>query len=501
MSGKRLTRNALMAVIQVLVSGGVLFFLYRYLLQTLGSEQVGIWSIVLATASVSRISELGITASAVKFTAKYIARDEKNKAAEVIQTTAITIAVVLFCVLLAGYPVIAWLLGKVVPTEKISTAIEILPYALGSIWISSIAGVALSALDGCQRIDLRGVISVLGNLSFLGLTWYLVPGYGLFGVAWAQIGQAILTLLGCWFLLRRELPSLSLMNLRWRRSLFLEMLQYGFNFQLISIFIMLVEPITKSLMSKFGGLTSVAYYEMASRMVSQFRLLLVSANQVMVPHVASQHEVNSETVKVEYLKSYKIIFALSLPIFVGVAEISPLVSELWIGHYESKFVTYAALLSAGLWVNTLSGPAYFTNLGTGMLKWNVIGHIILGVVNIVFGYVLGHVLGGVGVVIGYLLALIIGSGSIIYGYHYDNHISVSELFPHESKKLFLSGCVGLLMGCSLFYLISNINSSLLRESLFFVASITPVIFVFWFHPCREWIWKMILITFFLRRNM
>ena len=52
MSGNRITRNAIMAVAQVIVSGGVYFLLYRYLLRTIGSGQVGIWVIVFATASV-----------------------------------------------------------------------------------------------------------------------------------------------------------------------------------------------------------------------------------------------------------------------------------------------------------------------------------------------------------------------------------------------------------------------------------------------------------------
>src|ERR1017187_7466931 len=137
MTGNRLTRNAIMAVAQVLVSGGVLFLLYRYLLRTIGPEQMGIWAIVLATASASRISEMGFTGSAVKYTAKYIARGEKDKASEVIQTTAITIGVVLACVLAGGYPLIAWLMGKLIPAAHISDALAILPYALVSVWVGT----------------------------------------------------------------------------------------------------------------------------------------------------------------------------------------------------------------------------------------------------------------------------------------------------------------------------------------------------------------------------
>ena len=319
MSDNRLTRNALMAVVQVIVSGGVLFLLYRYLLRTIGSEQVGIWAIVLATASASRISEMGFSASAVKYTARYIARGEKNKASEVIQTTAITIGVVLACVLVGGYPLIAWLMGKLIAAAHIPDALAILPYALVSVWIGTVASVFLSGLDGCQRIDLRVLVSMLATVLLLVLTWIWVPEYGLVGLAWAQIGQGILMLLGSWVLLRRELPSLPLVSFNWRYSLFREMFHYGFNFQVISIVGMLFDPTTKALMAKFGGLSSTAYYEMASRMVMQFRSLLVSANQVMVPQVANLHENAPEEIQKVYLDSYRVIFFLSLPLYVGAA--------------------------------------------------------------------------------------------------------------------------------------------------------------------------------------
>lgn len=474
-----------MAVIQVVVFGGVLFLLYRYLLRTIGSEQVGIWSIVLATASVSRISEMGFTGSAVKYTARYIARGEKNKASEVIQTTAITIGVVLACVLAGGYPLIAWLMGKIIPAAHIPDALAILPYALVSVWIGTVAGVFLSGLDGCQRIDLRVLLSMLATVLLLVLSWIWVPEYGLVGLAWAQIGQGMLMLLGSWVLLRRELPSLPLLIFNWRYSLFREMFQYGFNFQVISIFGMLIDPTTKALMTKFGGLTSVAYYEMANRMVTQFRSLLVSANQVMVPKVANLHENAPEEIPKIYLDSYRVIFFLSLPLYVGVAAVAPLASELWIGHYEQSFVVYAALISTAYWLNTLTGPAYFVNLGTGVLRWNIWSFVVMAPLNLALGYSLGIIFGGWGVVFGYLLALVIGSSLVILGYHRDHHILLAELFPRESKQLFVACCIGLMAGWAAFYLLEVPTGSLAKAGLSLAICIIVIAPVSWMHPLRK----------------
>ena len=166
-----LARNAAMAVAQVLVSGIVLFLLYRYLLRALGPERIGIWAIVLASASASRISELGFSGSAVKFTARYLARGEPGKAAEVIQTTAVTIGAVLACVLALGYGVLVWLVGKLIPAASVPAALAILPHALAAVWIGSVAGVFLSGLDGCQRVDLRALAAMSASVVLLVLGW------------------------------------------------------------------------------------------------------------------------------------------------------------------------------------------------------------------------------------------------------------------------------------------------------------------------------------------
>ncbi|MGC8744981.1 MAG: polysaccharide biosynthesis C-terminal domain-containing protein, partial [Verrucomicrobiia bacterium] len=61
-------------MIQIISVGIALFFLYRFLLKTIGVEQFGIWSLVLSTTSIIGAANLGISGSIVKFVAKYIAR-------------------------------------------------------------------------------------------------------------------------------------------------------------------------------------------------------------------------------------------------------------------------------------------------------------------------------------------------------------------------------------------------------------------------------------------
>ena len=81
MQKRQIILNAIMSFIQIMVISGVLFILYKFLLNTIGVEQLGIWSLVLATTAVTQIANLGLSGSVVKYVAKYIARKENHKTA------------------------------------------------------------------------------------------------------------------------------------------------------------------------------------------------------------------------------------------------------------------------------------------------------------------------------------------------------------------------------------------------------------------------------------
>ena len=170
-------RNAGMTIAQVMVSGVILFFLYRYLLNTIGVAKLGVWSVVMATASTSRMSELGLSGSVVKFVAKYRARLDVLRVSEVIQTAVISTAILLGVMLGLLFPFFSWLLKFVIPASDLADGLAILPYMLISLWFIAVAGVFQSGLDGCQRIDLRSWILIGSSIFYLFLTVMLVPRF------------------------------------------------------------------------------------------------------------------------------------------------------------------------------------------------------------------------------------------------------------------------------------------------------------------------------------
>ncbi len=485
-------RNAIMATGQAVVMGVVLFFLYRYLLNTLGAESVGIWAVVLATTSASRISELGLSGGAIKFVAAAHARGDFRKGSDVVQTASLTIGVVLAIVLIAGYPFFKWLLARIVPAVSLPDALAVLPYSLVSVWLSGTGGIIHASLDGCQRADLRASVAMVSVVVYLLFVWTLIPTYGLIGLGLAQVCQTFFIMTISWMLLRCQISTLPRIPFRWRFSIFKEMFRYGVNFQTISIFAIFYEPLIKAFLTKFGSLSVTAYFEMANRMVTQFRALVVSANQVLVPKIAAVHETSPEQIPQLYGYSYRVVFFLVVPLFALLVAAVPLIGFVWIGHEQSDFVFFGVVVTLGYLINILSGPAYYMNLGTGALRWNVLSHAALGLLTAILGYVFGVFWGGRGVVIGSIIALILSSMITIWGTYKDQKIPFRDLIPDDSRWLLVSACAAIIIVPFIERHVFDGISSVFQHLVGLLIAILFLGPAVWKHPVRRVVWTRVV---------
>ena len=474
-----------MSMIQVAVIGGILFVLYRFLLKTIGIEQLGIWSLVLATTAVTQIANLGLSGSVVKFVAKYIARGENENVSNIIQTASISVAVFVGLILMIGYPIARCILRLIISSESLPSAFAILPYAFLALWIMVVTSIFQAGLDGNQRIDLRCLLLMGGAVFHLFLCFIFVPTHGLMGLAYARVIQNFTILISSWILIKRYIPLLPIFPSKWNKNLFKEIIRYSVNFQVMTVATMLYDPITKALLSKFGGLSMVGYYEMANKMIIHLRALIVSANQVLIPVIADLKERTPKKIQSIYLTSYQLIFYLALPLYSLIIVSMPIVSELWIGHYERIFVLFGTLLGIGLFLSTLRVPAYIANLGAGELRWNVVSHIAIGLLNFGLGFLLGIFYGGIGVVIAWVISLALGSSIIYLSYHIKHKIPLIELLPKASKLIIVACLIGI-MPTLIMQNKLNHSPNGFELNCIIIFSFSIIIFIpFWLHPMRK----------------
>ncbi|HUC42312.1 MAG TPA: lipopolysaccharide biosynthesis protein [Candidatus Micrarchaeaceae archaeon] len=485
MKTRQILNNALSTFLQVIGSAAALFFLYRFLVRTIGVERLGIWSLVLATTSIVTLANQGFSTGIVKFVAKYAAREDTPRVSLLIETALVSMATAVGIVSVLLYPLGSWALRLILPAQRYPEAMAVLPFALASLWLNLCASVLQAGLAGHERIAQRNSLVLAASAAYVALAVAFVPSRGLTGLAEAQLITAAFSLVAAWIFLRRRVPALAILPHRFNRPLFREMFSFSLQFQLITAGQAAREPLTKALLAKFGGLVMTGLYDMAMRWVITFRELIVQANQVLVPTIAGLQERDPAAIPRVYRDSYRIVFYLSIPLFAFLTLVSPVVSRIWLGRSDPVFLAFVALLAAGWLVNILANPAYVVDLATGDLRSIRAGCVLTIAMNLFLGYFGGKYFGGLAVVSAAAVSLIAGYLVILIAYHRAHRIPFSVLFPRDSARLVLASF--LVLALFFPYLHSSRAHSLqsLPVASAVLVSLILVILPMWLHPMRR----------------
>ena len=407
------------------------------------------------------MSNLGMTGAIVKYIADYDAVNDRTGISLALQTAVISVAASCLVFVALLYPIAKRYFRFSLQGSACLEALSILPLALGSFWVSLVTSIYQGALYGCQLIVHRNSILVADSVSYLALALLLAPHYGLMGLACARLAQNFLTLVVSIVVLRKRVHTVPLIPRSWSKALFKRMFVYATNFQIIALLVMLADPVTKGFLSKYGNVSMVAYYEMANKLVQTFRSFMVNANQTLVPVFANISQLDPKKILQTYLTSYRYIFYLAVPGFSLLAVSAPLVSKIWIGHFESVFIWSTTLLACGWMINTLSVPAYYADMGTGRMKYNVISHLVMTSANLLLILTTGRYSEGLGVVLGWSISVALAGCVLNTFYYRRNGIRFAAAVPNESRLLFSLCLFGLLVAWELWRHSSVVKSLML----------------------------------------
>jgi O-antigen/teichoic acid export membrane protein len=432
---KGLMSNAAANALQAAFSIVLTFVLYRIVIATLGIDQLGVWSVLLAAASISRLSDLGLGTGITRFVARDLSLEQPLRAAAVAETGLVTMSLAVGAVLVMLYASGPFLLGLVFDPPYLASAIDILPYALLSAWLSVVGMAAVSGLEGCQRFKFKAVILTFSQAAMVLLAIWLVPRLGLRGLAYAQVVQGLVLMALAWAGLRRDMPALPLLPWRGKWPVLREMLGYGLKVQASSLTMMLFDPLTKLLLARFGGPQAAGYFEVANQVIVKVRSVIVSANQVIVPQIAavSAHDANS--VRSVYAWSLRFTIFFALPAYALLLASVHLISALVFEATSPEFSLFFGLAIAGWAANTVAVPAYAVNLGTGAVDQNLRQHLLMGVLNLTLGLGLGLLFSAPGVALAYAASLALGSAYLVSAFQRRESVPLRDLALGENSVL------------------------------------------------------------------
>jgi O-antigen/teichoic acid export membrane protein len=420
--------NSALSVAETVVNGLSLFALYAYVNRVLGVDSVGIWALVLATGSLTRIADMGLGQGLQRKIAVALAGGSSAQAIDYVETAVMAVGVFYALLLAAIYYPASWVLQATLPTVDREVLSQLLLIAFGSFWVSQIAWLALFGLCGTHRVYLKCIISMIGNVTNVVMSFVLVPKLGILGLGIAQSAQSVLVLAVAAVALGHVLPGLRWVRLRWSRKTFRELVAYGWKLQTISVLVLAYEPVTKFLLGRFFGAEMVGLYELATRMVQQVRALIGAPNNALVPTFAALGHGSPQGCMSILRQAQTVTNYLGTAIAMLLLGMLPLISEVWIGRLDMNFVVFAALLTVGWFLGLYTAPLYYLGIALDRFRWILVGHSLMVVLNVALCVIAGLEGDARWLVLATNAALVIASFTWMTGIASDSGLRMRTLF-------------------------------------------------------------------------
>lgn len=461
-NNKFLFYNIVFTVLQIFLSAFILFFLYRLIINTVGLKQLGIWSLISTSITSLSILNYGFSGSLVKYVSKYAILGDRLKVKKLIETTSISVSIFSFFLSIIGYFIFLFIIKQSISdVYYYNIAYKILPICLTTFWFTIVSSIYQSVLEGLNLSYLKNIIHIINYVVIIGFSYLLMPNYGLMGLALSYLISSLFLLVSSSFLAIKHVPEISILRGKWSKETYKETLNYNTNYQLISVFAIFNEPVTKFVLAKYGGLEISGVYELANKLVLQVRGIIVNVNQTLVPMFSGFQEKDETKVSFYFKKSFNVVLIAATLFFSLFLFFSPLFSLWWFKSINQTFLNFTIILSLCWYINTICSTAYFANLGSGNLKWNTITQILQSSLNIVLSFLFAFLLPSNYIILGWVIALTVSSSLVLIKYKNWDFNSPEKIFSFKEVKFLIFVLILLLAGYIVIYEAIKLNNYLM----------------------------------------
>lgn len=400
----------------------VLFLSYRIIIANLGIEGLGIWSLLISLFSITSLGNAGIASGTVKFIAEYKAQNESQSLLDVVFNSLLI--VLAFTLLLLGiiYSILESLPLQIISQEEKKLITPVIPLIATSYLLAIVGRIFLSVLDGLNLIYLRSIIGIISKGIFLITVLLVTESFGLFGLAAANLIQylviLILAVYHCAGRLNFHFKNFGMYNKR----IFREILNYGMQFQLSSVFQMIMDPLIKFFLKDLGGNADVGKFEVVYKIYGQIRQLIVVVVVIYVPQVAALNKKSKEKIIPLFTRVTSDVLLMSVIFFSAAFCFLPVFLILLGVTYSREIQEFSILVYLGLMFNIIGVVSYYFNAGTGDLRGNTISSLLMGLLNtglcLFFGYALS--LGSIGIMLSWVFAQLLANSFLVVSFN-KNH--------------------------------------------------------------------------------
>ena len=368
---KLLVKNSLSGVAQSLVNIALVFTVIPVFIKILGTEEYGVFSLIITVGNLNIFTNLGLTSALIKFLAEQGKVQESNY--DIVITFLLTTSLLLPFSLTAIYFNKFILLSILnVPVNLFAEARIFYIFILGANFLLISGQIAKAVLDSGQRIVITNFLQILYNFIYWGLILLVL----LLGYSLPQVGMASLFSALIWFSLiaynaLQYWGKLSLEGiLKNYIRVVKKQLAYGSKIYASGLIGFFYEPFSKILISYFIGITEVGFFDIAIRIKNQLWGIVLKIFYPLYPLLSSIKDKNKVRLLVQDLEEKTFFFIMP---FVAIIIFStfPFV-HLWIGKdVEIIAISVVSIVAVNL-IRTTVIPNYQFLIAKGFAGKTVI---------------------------------------------------------------------------------------------------------------------------------
>jgi O-antigen/teichoic acid export membrane protein len=404
----KLGANSVLSMLQAVLSAVSVFVAYQIMVRAIGLEKLGLWSLLIAGTSAARLFDVSGSCGLSRFVAERHGLNDRSGMVAYIHTTLFVAIAFNLLTAAAIFFISAPLIAAFIEPKNSIEVTNLLPLALlSSIILPAISGTICSGIDGLQRAGLRAYCNLAATCIFLALSIEFIPKYGVYGYGLCLIAQQIVLSLLAWVTLIKLVPEVGWFPKQLSKDVLKRTVSYGFKIQINSVASLLSEPLAKSILTMWGGLTVLGYYELASKLVFQVKGLLVAGIQPLMPAFAGM-ALQAEKRNIMLVHSIKISLFGSILLFIGLLLISPIYSHILLNKIDYNMLAIIVALAFGASINIISVPIYFAAMAEGFMCWNLMSQVVVASC-ILFSTLFAGLLGWGSIIGGIVGGLFLGS--------------------------------------------------------------------------------------------
>lgn len=407
---KKIGGNSVYTLIRRMIILPIGLAIVPIIIKFIGVEGYGVWIMIQTLLTYSSVADMGLSPAITKYTAEYDGHNDHNKIIEIFNT--LFVVYVFLCILL--FFIVFACKGLIVDTliRPVNIPKETVSFALMIAMLVFVCNMAFSVypsfLNGLQRMDVTNKIdSISSIIKFVASILLLYFGGGIKGLALAGGVSCIITIIMYVYNCKRIAPYLTFNPFLFNFKTLKEIWGFSMYGAMNNVVAMIHLQLDKLIINYFLGVNSLAFYDIAHRLVFFLWGLCGSFVVPIMPAISSVHAVSGiEKTKEVFRTTFKFFSLIICPLFLFVSVFADNLIISWLGNGYENAIPVLRILSIAYMINIYSGPANSVLTGMGSYKVTFYGGVIASAATLILCPILTIKFDIIGNSIGILLAFI-----------------------------------------------------------------------------------------------